>query len=223
MRPTAILLLIASLSLAACGSGGPPAPDWKKDSIGLIDKYSKAELQGKTTLAEHYFAQAIEAAGSAGQIGTTARLQLIRCATRQASLTFEPCNAYTELARLDPSPSDENYFHFLNGQTASVVPDLLPEQYRSFAKSGNAKQGIEALEKIADPRSRLIAISILVQAKQADDDILALAAETASRQGWRKPLLVYLKLLENHASLRGENNTVDRLRTRIRLVEESVH
>ena len=212
--------LLITLLLSACG-GSPPAPDWKKDSISLIGKYSKAELKGENKLAERYFEQALDATGSAGKLEETARLNLIRCATRHASLVLEPCVGYQAIAKHSPHAEDETYHRFITGQWEKVDSSKLPAQYRDFFSSQDAARHV-ALTKIADPLSRLIAISVAVQRKQADDVILALAADTASEQGWRKPLLVYLKLLENRASLTGDNTRVEALHARIKLVEDSV-
>lgn len=217
MKHTALLI---TLLLSACG-GSPPAPDWKKDSISLIGKYSKAELKGENKLAERYFEQALDAAGSAGKLEETARLNLIRCATRQASLVLEPCAAYQSIAKHSPNAEDEAYHRFITGQWEKVDSSKLPAQYRDFFSSQDAARHA-ALTKISDPLSRLIAISVAIQRKQADDVTLTLAADTASEQGWRKPLLVYLKLLENRASLIGDNTRIEALHARIKLVEDSV-
>lgn len=213
------LLGAASLILSACG-GSPPAPDWKQDSVSLIAKYSKAELKGENTLAERYFEQALAASGGAARLEETARLHLIRCATRQASLTFEPCTGYLALAKF-ANAEDETYHRFLTGQWDGLDGGRLPAQYRDFLAGRNTAINPGALQKIGDPLSRLVAISIAVMRKEADDATLNLAAETASEQGWRKPLLVYLKLLESHAVRKQDEATLEKLRARIRLLEAS--
>jgi hypothetical protein len=216
-----LLIVSLGLLLAACG-GGPKAPDWKKDSISLIEKYKKAELKGENKLAERYFEQALAAAGSAAKIGETARLHLVRCATRQASLGFEPCDGYLEFSRLGVTPEDEAYHRFLAGQWDKLDAGKLPAQYRDFLANRDPAKNFAILQKINDPLSRLIAVSIAVMRKQADDAILNLAAETASEQGWRKPLLVYLRLLENRAGLKEDKAELEKLRARIKLVEDSL-
>jgi hypothetical protein len=206
--------------LVSCG-GGPKVPDWKKDSASLIEKYKKAELKGENLRAEHYFQQALDAAGSAGKLGETARLHLVRCATRQASLDFEACNGYRDHARFGTDPEDEHYYLFLTNQWDRLDSGKLPAQYRAFVKSGDPAKTPAALQGISDPLSRLIALSLVVARKQADDAVLNLAADTASEQGWRKPLLVYLKLLEGRAAMRDDKDGLQKIRARIRLVEES--
>lgn len=220
-HPFLVILSLCVLFLQACG-GGPRVPDWRKDSINLIEKYKKAELKGEVQRAERYFEQALEAAGSAGKIGETAQLHLIRCATRQASLDFEPCTGYLDHAKFGVNPEDEAYYRFLTNRQDKPDASKLPAQYRDFATNSDPVKMLASLQSISDPLSRLIAASLVTARKQADDAILNLAAETASEQGWRKPLLVYLKLLENRATLNSNAQEIERLRTRIRMVEESM-
>lgn len=216
-----VLLVSLSLLLAACGSG-PKTPDWKLDSISLIERYKKAELKGQNKLAESYFEQALAASGSAARIEETARLHLTRCATRQASLTLEPCNGYLEFTKLGATVEDEAYHRFISGQLDKLDTGKLPSQYRDFASNRDPSRNIGILEKISDPLSRLVAISIAIVRKQADAATLKLAVDTASEQGWRKPLLVYLKLQETQADLKGDQAELEKLRARIKLVEDSL-
>lgn len=215
------LLISLTLLLSACG-GGKVVPDWKKDTVSLIEKYKKAELKGNNTLAERYFEQALDAAGSAAKIEETAKLHLIRCATRHASLAFETCTGYLDYAKLGTSAEDDTYQQFISGQWEKLDSGKLPAQYRDFVANHDATKNLSILHKIDDPLSRLIAISVAVMRKQADDGALSLAVETASEQGWSKPLLVYLKLLENRANLKDDKAAVEKLRARIKLVEESL-
>lgn len=215
-----LLLVSLALLLSACG-GGRPVPDWKTDSISLMERYKKAELKGNNLLAERYFEQALEAVGKTAKLDETARLHLIRCATRQASLVFEPCNGYLEIARLSVNAENDAYYRFISGQWDKLDAGKLPEGYRGFLSARENSGIAAALQSIEDPLSRLIAASLTVANKQADDRILGIAAETASDQGWSKPLLVYLKLLEKRAALGEDKAALEKLRTRIKLVEES--
>jgi hypothetical protein len=160
------LLLIASLTLlTACGSGGPPPPDWKIDAADLIGRYQKHALRGENSLAERYFQQAVASTGGAGRVAETARLWLVRCATRRAMLIDDACVEYADLARL-------------------------------------------------------LAASLVVKRGEADDALLSLATETASAEGWKRPLLVYLKLAEKRASERQDEAALAAIQARIRLVEQ---
>jgi hypothetical protein len=72
-----------------------------------------------------------------------------------------------------------------------------------------------------DPLARLLDASLLAMRKEADAATLTLAAETASAQGWRQPLLTYLKLQEAQAAAQGNASEQARLGLRIRLIEQS--
>jgi hypothetical protein len=218
------LLLISTLALAACGSGGPPVPDWKTDSANYIERYKKAYLMGESTLADSFFERAIDATSGAGKVAETARLWLVQCALHKASLAADACERYSEFARTDTTPKDRVYFQFLSAHWTGLDEDAMPSQYRPLIKdvTGDLAKTNEALRSMADPLSRLIAVGVLFERKQVNDATLELAAQTASDQGWRRPLLVYLKLQETRASERGDTAAKDRLAVRIRLVETAL-
>ncbi|MEW5965920.1 MAG: hypothetical protein AB1720_02805 [Pseudomonadota bacterium] len=214
------LVVLAALLVAACGSGGPPPPDWKTDASDLIQRYQKHALLGENTLAERYFQQAVAATGGAGRVAETARLWLVRCATRRAMLIDDACTEYAALAPLQPVPADDAYYRFLTLRWDGLDPTLLPAQHRDLLRAP-AAQRPAALARIDDPLARLLDASLLVMRQEADTATLALAAETASERGWRQPLLTYLKLMQQQAATRGDAVEQARLARRIELVERS--
>ena len=216
----ALLSAVLIVLLSACGSGGPPPPDWKANAADLIERYKKHELQGENVLAERYFQQAIAATGGAGRVTETARLWLVRCATRRASLSDDDCHEYAELARAETTAEDRAYYLFITLRWTEADAAKLPKQYAGLVHTESGKINTQ-ISGISDPLSRLLAASLATLRKQADDTTLSLAAETASAQGWRHPLLVYLKLMEKRASERGDTAEQARLNTRIQLVEHS--
>jgi hypothetical protein len=74
---------------------------------------------------------------------------------------------------------------------------------------------------IDDPLSRLIAVAVLFQAGQASPPMINAATETASAQGWRRPLLAWLKVQALRAERAGDTAAAQRLQRRIALVEGS--
>ena len=214
-----VLLLASLVLLTACGSGGPPPPDWKSDAADLIERYQKHALLGENVLAERYFEQAVAATGGAGRVAETARLWLVRCATRRAMLIDDACAEYADLARFDPDPADQAYHRFVTLRWETVDAGLLPSQHRDLVSApADKRPGIVA--RIEDPLARLLDASLLVMRREANADTLALATETASAQGWRQPLLTYLKLQEQQAAARGDTAEQARLAQRIQLVEQ---
>ena len=213
------ILLLAVLS--ACGSGGPPVPDWKSDSADLIERYKKNALLGENRLAERYFKQAIAATGGAGRVRETARLWLVHCATRRANLIEDDCHEYAALARLDTSEEDRAYYQFITLDWSVLDAAKLPQQYVALVKTEPTRLNAQIAE-IEDPLSRLLAASLTTLRKQADTATLSLATETASSQGWRQPLLVYLKLLQKRALEHGSVIEQQTYTTRIRLIEDAL-
>jgi len=60
---------------------------------------------------------------------------------------------------------------------------------------------------------------VLFQAGKASPAMIALAADTASAQGWRRPLLAWLKVQALRAEQAGEADEAQRLRRRLELVQ----
>ena len=216
-----LIALACLLMLTACGFGGPPPPDWKTNASDLIERYKKHALLGENTLAERYFQQAVNATGRAGRMSETARLWLVRCATRRAMLIDDACTEYADLARVEPNATDQAYYQFLTLHWDATDVALLPRQHRDLVKASPEARRTQ-LSKVDDPLARLLDASLLVMRQEADDATLKLATETASSQGWRQPLLTYLKLQEKQAALQGNAAEQARLARRIQLVEQSL-
>ena len=216
------LLAIASLIVfTACSSGGPPPPDWKTDSADLIERYKKHALLGENTLAERYFQQAVTATGGAGRVADTARLWLVRCATRRAMLIDDACTEYADLARIEPNAADHAYYQFVSLRWDAVDVSLLPNQHRDLVRAPAGKR-LKTLSRVADPLARLLDASLLVMRQESDAATLALATETSSSQGWRQPLLTYLKLQDKQAAAQGNTAEQVKLAKRIQLIEKSL-
>lgn len=216
-----LLALLGLILLTACGSGGPPVPDWKTNSADWIERYQKHALLGENVLAERYFQQAIAATGGAGRVNDTAHLWLVRCATRRAMLIDDSCAEYAELARIEPNTANAAYFQFLTLHWDAVDIALLPKQHQNLVSAPAAARPA-LLASIDDPLARLLDAGLLVMRQEAAPDTLSLATATASDQGWRQPLLTYLMLQQKQAAARGDPAELARLSLRIQLVEQSL-
>ena len=215
------LALLASLLLAACGSGGPPVPDWKSDSANLVERYKRHALKGENTLAEKYFGEAVAATGGAGRVTETARLWLVHCAVRRAMLIADPCAEYRGLTGAAGAAQDEAYYRYLTLAWDKLDPARLPARHARVPTSGvPARPAV--LAALDDPLARLIAAGLTVQRGEADDATLDLAIETASERGWTQPLLAYLKLRLARAQAANDLETSGKIEQRLDLVEASL-
>jgi hypothetical protein len=204
-------LLAAALAvlLSACASG-PKPPEWQASAKALLDAYSEAWLRGETRQANAAFARARSELASTGQADQVAVAELTRCALEVASVAAagEACPGFAPLAA-DASEGSRAYAAFLAGK--SVDPRLLPAHYAVF-------NDVASLTRIEAPLPRLIAAGILLRRNALPPEGVATAVETASAQGWRRPLLAWLGVQERVAAANGDAALAEQARRRAALV-----
>ncbi len=204
----------ALVVLTACGNN-PPVPDWQMNAKGSAERAAEAWLTGDHRVEAAEFARARSEVASTGQPALLARVELLRCATRVASLTMEPCTGFEALAA-DAAPAEQAYARYLAGRSTAADAALLAQAHRPLAAGSAAPEA--ALAAIADPLSRLVAAGALFQRGQATPGVIAQAVDTASAQGWRRPLLAWLKVQQARAQAGGAADEVARIQRRIELV-----
>ncbi len=204
--------------LSACASK-PPPPDWQANAFAALNSYSSAYLEGNTRVADVEFARAKAAVSRTGRPDLMARLELVRCAAQVASLVLEPCTAYLALAA-DAKPPEQAYAAFISGQWAELDAKLLPVAYQGLVASPTAvaSVGHSLLSQIQDPLSRLIAAGALLQKELLTSSDIGLAVDSASEQGWRRPLLAWLSVQLKRAQTVGDAAQAGHLQRRIDLV-----
>ncbi|RYY88385.1 MAG: hypothetical protein EOO24_34150 [Comamonadaceae bacterium] len=214
---TARLLFVASLAvlLAACGNK-PRQPDWLVNADGAQDRFERAWLSGRDKVAATEFARFRAEVASTGQPALVARAELTRCAVQVASLDLAPCTGFEPL-RADVTDAERAYADFLAGTLQPQQAAQLPEQYRSFATGQGSG---EALKKLDDPLSRLVAAAVLLRTGRADPQVLQVATDTASGQGWRRALLAWLGAQALRAEQAGATEEAQRLRRRMDLAAQ---
>lgn len=207
------LAALAVALLAGCGSK-PRAPDWQINARETLERYVKAYMTGNARVEAAEFERARSELDSTGQPGLVARAELTRCAVRVASLLLEPCAGFEQL-RLDSPAPERAYADYLAGRITPPDVPLLPPQHRAAA---SASSGAAAVQAIEDPLSRLVAAGVMFRTGRASPEVLVLAAETASAQGWRRPLLAWLGVQALRAEQAGALEEAQRLRRRMALV-----
>ncbi|MFD0668698.1 hypothetical protein ACT80S_13340 [Ramlibacter sp. MAHUQ-53] len=199
--------------LAGC-AGGPRAPDWQVEAHGAIERYQQAFLTGASRAAEAEFARARAALSATGDATQVARAELVRCALEAASLGPAPCPGF-EALRADAAAPEAAYADYLAGQPLPAArAALLPPAHRALATQA---ADADSIARIEDPLSRLVAAGVALRAGRATPGMIAAAEATASRQGWRRPLLAWLGVQARRAEAAGDLDAAQRLRRRIAL------
>jgi hypothetical protein len=180
-------------------------------------RYSQHYLEGRSKLAAASFDKARNATSATANIAAVAHLELVKCGIAMAALDSTPCSGYSTLA--PTSTADTNYYRLLTGDFQHLDKQQIPSQYQAWLASTNSTEINAKLNQISNPLSRLIATSLSIIYRQHDATTLQIAIDTASAQGWRRPLLAYLLLQQ-------KNNTnplqQQQIRTRIELLQSSL-
>ena len=209
------LAITFSLLLAGCAST-PASPDWQGNAYSALDSFTSTYLKGNTRSAEADFARARADISSTGRADLVARAELVRCAVRVASLEFDDCAGYQPFAA-DAGKAERSYAAYLTARWQDVDVALLPLQHRAMVGSSAT-----AVSTIDDPLARLIAAGALLQAGRLSPADTISATESASAQGWRRPLLAWLGVQLRSAQEAGDSEGVTRLQRRINLISASL-
>jgi len=215
----AMLCLATTISLVGCSST-PAQPDWKANAQSALERGTSAWLEGRSAIAEREFGVARSEIARTGRPDLLARAELARCAALVASLQFEPCSAF-EALRNDAAPAERAYAAYLAGRAGAAEVALLPEHHRAVAGATSEAATASSLQAMQDPVARQVAAGVLLQSGRANPAVIAAAVDNASAQGWRRPLLAWLKMQEQRAQAAGDATALASIQRRIALVESS--
>jgi hypothetical protein len=205
MKPFLAAVVVAAAALSACASK-PQPPAWEGDAKSSLDGFTDDFLRGDSAAADAEFARARRASASTGRFDVVAQAELVRCGVHAAALDYD-CAGFAALAG-DATPAQRAYAAYLDGRWQGLDAALLPEQHRAVVASG-------ALAGVTDPLARLVAAGALLKAGRITPADIAAAVDTASSQGWRRPLLAWLGVQEQRARAAGDAAAVERIRRRI--------
>jgi hypothetical protein len=211
----AAALALALLLVGGCGNK-PRQPDWLVNADGAQDRYERAFLSGRDRVAVSEFTRFRTEVSSTGNAAVVARAELTRCAVQAASLDFQPCAGFEPL-RADATDAERAYADFLAGTLAPENAKLLPQDYRGVA---GGQGGAAALKGIDAPVSRIVAAAVLLRTGKADPEVLRIATDTASEQGWRRAVMAWLGAQALAAEKAGEAEEAARLRRRMEIAAE---
>lgn len=212
-------MVLAAGAAGLAGCAGTPPPDWQMQAKGSLERAIDAQLSGNQRVAAAEFNRARGELARTGRPELVARAELLRCAAELASLEVGRCDGF-EALRQDAAPPEQAYADHLLGRVLEPARQaLLPPAQQALAAwpdgSGNDAARLQA---VADPLSRLVGAARWLQAGRASPAVMAVAADTASAQGWRRPLLAWLELMRRQAEKDGRADDAARLARRIALV-----
>lgn len=207
---TPIFSGLLSLTLAACSSGAK-VPDWQLEAKAAMERSVAAYLEGNSRVETAELTRARAEISATGRVDLLARAELLHCAAHLASLVFEPCSGFEKL-RPDAAPAERAYADYLAANLQPQDAPLLPPSQRAAA------EGVDvAVKGIADPLSQLVAAATLFRAGRAGPALVQQAVDSASAQGWRRPLLAWLGVQASLADKTGDTQAAARVRRRIEL------
>lgn len=226
----ALVATVGLLGLLSACSSKPPQPDWQLNASDALQRSLAAYLAGDARIEAQEIAKARGEVARTGRADLLARTELARCASRAASLVIEECTAFDAL-RADAAPPELAYADYLTGRVRAQDVALLPEQHRATASAlaatqaaspaaspASASANAAPLPETADPLARLVAAGALFRAGRASPALIASAIDTASSQGWRRPLLAWLNVQVEVARQGGDSATEAMAQRRIAIV-----
>ena len=208
------MLTVTAMLLSACASGPKPA-DWQLESKGAMERAIAAYLEGNSRVEAAELARARSELSATGRVDLLARAELLSCASRVASLVFEPCAGFEKL-RQDAPPAERAYADYLAGKLQPQDINLLPKSQQLSAQA-TVSRVQPAIESIADPLAKLVASGTALQAGNATPALVQAAVDAASSQGWRRPLLAWLGVQLKLFEAGGNRAEAERIQRRIAL------
>jgi hypothetical protein len=223
MRSVAGFLCLGLLSLFMGGCGSKPAPVWIASGHQQLENYKMDFLTGAPPLITGLrFQKAVEEIKKGGDADLLGKVWLTRMALQVAVREELDEGEYLKTEAAELVPANRNFYRFLKGDAATVDVSLLPEPYRPFwmaFRSGDAAKAAVTIAAIEDPIPRLIAAGLAVGHRLENDAILRIAVETASQNGWKRALLVWLERLKSSYEAAGDTAKASAIRSRIELMK----
>lgn len=215
------LALLAILLLLMGGCGGKPTPTWIAAGHQQLESFKGEFLTGAAPrLVDLRFQKVQRELKKGGDLDLLQKAWLTRMALQVASReTMEPGD-YPALEAALAVPPHRAFYRFLAGEK-ELEAELLPVAYRPFwqtLKAGGSGEAAQRLTAIEDPLSRLIAAGVAARHLPPHERLLLTAVDTASENGWQRPLLAWLKELKGFYESTGDKAKAEMIGRRIALI-----
>jgi hypothetical protein len=209
-----LIWIVIVMGLAGC-AGNRMIPDWQINAHGALKSSIMAYLVGNSKLATMEFSRARREISSTGRADLMARAELMRCAAQVASLEFNNCEPFQMMLQ-DAAAEERAYADYLEGNWVGLDTELLPAQHRAVLTITGG-----TLNAIEDPLSRLVAAGVLLRKGILAPEDITIVVQTASDQGWRRPLLAWLGVAIRRAEQSNDKEEVLLIQRRINLISSA--
>lgn len=205
------------------GCSSAPIPDWTYQSHNALESYKTTALEGKGALADLYFERAVVETKRSGNLKLLARVYLTRMAMDTVLQRPRSEKAFLAIQEIDTDAENEQFYRLLRGKAEGIIPASLPVQYRDFAtalQQNDENAASAAIDRMEDPCSQVIAVSVCDKWQLCRERGYRSAIDTASRQGWKAVLLIYLEKLADLQDSRGEKDQALLTRKKLDLLKD---
>lgn len=216
-----LLFLITIVVVCACSQ--TTVPGWKDKAYSQLESYKINFLTGRESVTEPHFIRAKQEIAASNDLNLLTVVYLTKYALHTASLESFDDGEFVKLYRLEPNPANMAYFQFLKGNFNAVDLKVLPACYAGITKAAEGRDAAFAAHEIAaidDPLSRLVAAGVWVTYMPYNENILQTAIDTASANGWRRPLWAYLSRLQTYYLERGEKSKAGLIKDRLEVLKK---
>jgi hypothetical protein len=210
------------LFIYACG-GSQPIPQWKDTASRQLENYKINFLTDKEDIDEPHFIKARNAISSNNDLQLLAKAYLMKYALHTAVLEDFDDSDFLRIDKLEPNVSNRAYYDLLKGNISQLNETKLKLAYQKLLhlmRDKNLSVAAKEIASIDDPLSRLIACGIWLKYMPYDENIIKLAIDTASQDGWRRPLWAYLNKLQKYYLDRQETDKAETIKERLELLKK---
>ncbi|MFO7734803.1 MAG: hypothetical protein R6W70_01170 [bacterium] len=197
----------------------PNPPDWQLYSVNYIKRYQNSFLEGNDSEADIYFEKALEYIKNSGNVDQLSKAWIFRCSLEQLSLSDSNCSHLSRFNAVSLSKKDLAYISFIKAEDV-VKTELLPKKHRKFYKKLNASPEKINREIFSDKSdiSKILMASIAVRKNVYNEETLLKTYKTASRMGWKKVVVVFMKKHAEYLKSHGNHKDYDILRKKIEII-----
>lgn len=205
--------ILFALALLFSGCSSQPAPAWQQDGNTTMTNFINAHMEGNDKFAQNYYAKLVESLKLTADPDIMVIAPLTKCAMNIALFEDYGCSDAEPYLPALKKKENIRYLNFVSGRKTD-----LPSRYNDLNVSVCSAEVVNLkIKKLDEPLSKIIGSSVAVRNKCYDENTLMNAIDTASAEGWKRTVLVYLDLLLKFYEEKGYAKKAEAVAKRIEL------